>query len=434
MNALSVNESFLHYIWQFQYFDKKELKTTLGEEIVVLKTGLLNSDSGPDFGQSSLKINAIKGAGSVEVHIKSSGWYDHHHERDAAYENVILHVVWEDDKPVYRQDGTLLPTLVLRDRVDASMIHQYQKLISRAGGVACADSLSRVKEITRFSMIDRALMQRLETKAEIVKAMLTESKGDWEETTYHLLARNFGFKVNSDPFLQLARSLPYRIIRKHTDQPLQVEALLFGQAGFLVAKSKDEYLTALFNEYHFLAKKYSLQSSVHPAQWKFMRLRPVNFPTVRIAQFASLLTSQKSIFSRFLEATSAAALLKILQVTQSSYWKNHFRFSKKAKGEVPGLGEASQYNLVINTVAPLLVAYGKETDDSRHVEQAATLLQHIPAEENRITRQWKETGMVAKNAFDSQGLIELHTNFCQRRLCLSCSIGSFLLKPQHLSA
>lgn len=429
-----MNESFLHYIWQFQYFDKSDLKTTSGEEIAVLKTGILNSDSGPDFSQSSLKINDMKWAGSVEVHIKSSGWYDHHHERDAAYENVILHVVWEDDKPVYRADGTLLPTLVLRERVDAAMITRYKKLIQHAGAVPCADSLVHVKEITRFSMIERALMQRLETKAGAVRSMLTDNKGDWEETTYQLLAKNFGFKVNADPFLQLARALPYRILRKHSDQPLQIEALLFGQAGFLVAKSKDEYLTALFNEYHFLAKKYSLDAAVHPAQWKFMRLRPANFPTVRIAQFASLLTGQKSIFSRFLEATSAKALLKIVEVTQSLYWKNHYRFSKKAKGEVPGLGESGQYNLVINTVAPLLVAYGKETDDLRHVERAAELLQSIPAEENKITRQWKQWDMPVTNAFDSQGLIELYTNFCQRKHCLSCSIGSSLLKPQHLTA
>lgn len=426
-----MSESFLHYLWQFQYFDKSDLKISSGEKLSINKTGLHNSDSGPDFSHASVKINSIQWAGSVEIHIKSSGWYEHHHERDAAYENVILHVVWEDDKPVYRQDGTALPTLALRDRVDPEIIHAYKKLVTHTGSVPCADSLSNVEQITRLSMIDKAVMQRLEIKAGVVRTMLNENKGNWEETTYQLLAKNFGFKVNSDSFLQLAHALPYRILRKQADQLLQVEALLFGQAGFLVAKSKDEYLTTLFTEYNFLAKKYSLETHVHPSQWKFMRLRPANFPTVRIAQFASLLSAQKSIFSRFMDAESAQEFLKIIEVSQSPYWKTHYRFSKKAKGEVPDLGGSSQYNIMINTVAPLLVAYGQEIDDTRYIERAVDLLQYIPAEENKITRQWQALGMSAKNAFDSQGLIELYTNFCQRKQCLMCTIGSSLLKPQH---
>jgi hypothetical protein len=279
-------------------------------------------------------------------------------------------------------------------------------------------------------MMEGALMQRLENKANLVNELLKLNQGDWEETCYQLLAKNFGFKVNSDPFYQLARSLPYKIIQKQSSQ-LQVEALLFGQAGMLETKTKDEYITSIFHEYKLLAQKYQLkESQLSPAQWRFLRLRPANFPTVRIAQFASLLYISKNIFSQVISAASFSSVLKLLAVNQSTYWISHYRFGKKAKGSVPSIGESSIQNIVINTVAPLLVAYGKYKDEQSFIDKAIELLQQLPAEQNKITRTWNSLGLKVKTAFDSQALIELYNNFCKKRQCLKCSVGVSILKSE----
>ncbi len=424
-----MNESFLHYLWQFQYFEKKDLHTSDGERITILKTGLLNSNAGPDFADAKIKINGMEWAGTVEIHIKSSDWYAHRHEMDGAYENVVLHVVWENDKPISRNDKTLIPTLELKHRVDESILREYKKLINSPTVIACEKSFPKVNEVVKLSMLDKALMQRLEDKAIQVGELMKMNKWDWEETTYQLLAKNFGFKVNADPFFQLAKSLPYKTIQKQ-NQLLQVEALLFGQAGMLETKTKEEYISNLFREYHLLEQKYSLQNSkLNAAQWRFLRLRPANFPTLRLAEFASLLFSSKSIFSHLVSSNSYSSIAKIFSLDRSEYWNNHYRFGKKAKGLVPDFGESSIQNMLINTVTPLLVAYGKHKDEQLFIDRAIELLQQIPSEQNKITRTWGALGLKVKTAFDSQALIELHNNFCQKRQCLNCAIGVSILKP-----
>jgi hypothetical protein len=425
-----MNESFLHYLWQFQYFDRSDLRSSEGEPITVLKIGYLNSNAGPDFADAKIKIDGIDWAGTVEIHIKSSDWQAHHHEMDAAYENVVLHVVWENDKPVFRKDKTQIPTLELKNRVDPSLLKEYKKLINSPSPIACERSFAQVEDAIKLSMLDRALMQRLEHKASIVDEILKLNQGDWEETCYQLLAKNFGFKVNADPFYQLAKSLPHKIIQKQNSL-LQVEALLFGQAGMLETKTKDEYITNIFQEYKLLAQKYSLHNArLTPSQWRFLRLRPPNFPTVRIAQFASLLYSSKNIFSQLIGAHSFPSVLKFLSVEQSVYWNTHYRFGKKAKGAVSTMGASSVQNIIINTVAPLLVAYGKYKDEQMFIDRAVEFLQQLPAEENKITRIWSALGLKVKTAFDSQSLIELYNNFCQKRQCLNCSVGISILKPK----
>ncbi len=428
-----MSESFLHYLWQFQYFDKKELKTTAGEQLVIFNPGMLNGDAGPDFSQAKAKIDGIDWAGNVEIHIQSSGWMDHGHHLDQAYENVVLHVVWTEDKPVYRMDGSRIPTLELKERVDEKLIKEYTKLINQPSIIPCEHSFRSIDNLIKLSMVDKALMKRLEDKANRVNSLLAQNNGDWEETAYQLLAANFGFKVNKEPFVLLAKVLPYKIIQKHRDQLLQIEALLFGQAGFLIAKTKDEYITDLYNEYSFLSKKYSLsQSRMNPAQWKYLRLRPANFPTLRIAQFASMLQTKKSIFSQLIEAVGYKDLQRFFEITTSSYWQSHYRFGKKAEGIVPSFGESSTDVVIINTVVPLLVAYGKAKDDWSLVDKAVNILQQIPMEKNKIVTVWKNLGYSGKTAFDSQGLIELYQNFCQQRQCLNCAIGSSILKPATL--
>ena len=430
-----MSESFLHYLWQFQYFDKTELTTTVGDELIIFKAGIHNTDAGPDFSQIKVKIDGIDWAGSAEIHIKSSEWMDHGHQHDHAYENVVLHVVWEEDKPIYRHDGTRIPSLELKGRVDGQLINEYQKLINNSSVIPCEHSFRKIDHLVKLSMVDKALMKRLEDKANTVTDLLNQNQGDWEETTYQLLAANFGFKVNKEPFLQLAKALPYKIIQKHRDQLLQVEALLFGQAGFLVTKTKDEYITKLFTEYEFLSNKYSLQSAeMNAAQWKFLRLRPSNFPTLRIAQLASLFHFRKSIFSHLIEIEDYKSLKLFFEITPSPYWQTHYRFGKKAEGMVPDFGEASADIVIINSVVPLLVAYGKAKDDWSLVDKAVNILQHIASEKNKIVTLWKDLGYISKTAFDSQGLIELYQNFCQRRQCLNCAIGSAILKPDTVAS
>jgi hypothetical protein len=424
-----MNESFLHYLWQFQYFEKTNLLSSDGEGLTVLKTGLPNSNAGPDFFNAKIKIGELEWVGNVEIHIKSSDWFAHHHEKDAAYDNVILHVVWDNDKPVLR-NGTTIPTLELKNRVDPALLHEYKKLVNSSFSIACQKTFRQADDLIKLSMLDKALMQRLEAKANQVSELLKFNKNDWEETTYQLLAKHFGFKVNGDPFFQLSKSLSYKTIQKQNGIT-QVEALLFGQAGMLETKTKDEYITLLFREYHLLEQKYALtELKMSHSQWRFLRLRPANFPTIRLAQFAALLFNVKNIFSQLISIESYSSVQRIFMQQQSPYWKTHYRFGKKAKGDVPELGEASIQNIVINTVAPLLVAYGKHKDEQMYVDRAVELLQQLPAEQNKITKEWNALGLKVKNAFDSQAVIELYNNFCQKRQCLNCSVGISTLKPQ----
>jgi len=425
-----MNESFLHFVWQFQYFDKRDLCCTTGEAVTVFEPGHRNSHSGPDFYNAKLKLDAIAWAGSVEIHLQSSGWREHRHHEDPAYENVVLHVVWEENEKILRADGTPLPTIELRHRVAPQLILEYKRMVHSRQMIPCASRLHEVSDIVKLSMLDKAVVARLEKKALLVLEGLTRNNGDWEETTYQILCRTFGFKVNAEPFLQLAHALPYRILRKHGDRLDQIEALIFGQAGFLEEEVNDEYYMRLRREYRVLRRKYSLgQRQMRRAQWRFLRLRPANFPTVRMAQLASLFFHQRNLFASITAIRSWRELQTIFSVKPSAYWLHHYRFFKKQEKEVATLGRASIENILINTIAPILVAYGKSRDDDVWTMQALQLLQETSAEDNNIIRAWDSWGWTCRSAFDSQALIELYNSFCSRRRCLDCNIGFSLLRP-----
>lgn len=425
-----MNESFLHYIWQFQYFDKKDLRTSTGEQITVLSPGLKNTHAGPDFYNAKLKLDAIEWAGSVEIHIYSSGWREHKHQEDQAYENVVLHVVWEENETIIRKDGTLIPTLELKPRVAPAFLLQYKRIVHSRTRIPCANAIGGVAPLVKISMLDKALMSRLEAKAKGVSNALEKSNADWEETCYQMLCRNFGFKVNTDPFLQLAQSLPYKILMKHADRLEQMEALIFGQAGFLNETVNDTYYLLLKREYDLLGKKYRLTDKrMNKAQWRFLRLRPANFPTIRLAQLASVLHHQRNLFSKVISTGSWKELMPAFSVKPSAYWLYHYQFFKKQKKEIPSLGKMSIENIVINSIVPMLVAYGKAKDNQTFIDRAIQLLQETPAEKNNILESWAELGLRSATAFDSQALIELYNNFCARRRCLDCNIGFSLLKP-----
>ncbi|GAB1444954.1 MAG: DUF2851 family protein [Cyclobacteriaceae bacterium] len=423
-----MQESFLHYIWQFQYFDKKELTVSSGEKLEVFFPGTLNNDAGPDFVQAKVRLANMDWIGSVEIHVKSSGWYDHHHDVDGAYENVVLHVVWIEDKEVLRIDGTAIPTLVLKDRVDESLITRYQNLVQNPSAIPCEKLFPQVSDLVKHGMLDKALMQRLENKAEQIVQLLKATNNDWEEVTYQLMARNFGFKINYDPFFQLANAVRRKILLKHGDSLMQIEALLFGQAGFLEYGIKDEYFKELQSEYKVLAVKYGLNNQkLNKENWKFLRLRPANFPTIRIAQFSALFHKNRNFFSKLIEMD--IDIVKLFEISTSSYWHSHYRFGRKTARSISNLGMESINNLIINTVVPLLVAYGKSQDDQPMIDRAVEMLHGIKAENNRITKSWNDIGLAVKDSFDSQALIELNNNFCLKRRCLACNIGIEILKP-----
>lgn len=424
-----MQESFLHYIWQYQYYNKESLETSQGEQILVLHVGQHNTDAGPDFSQARIVIGGIEWSGHVEIHFKSSQWFDHHHDRDQAYDNVILHVVWEDDAAIKRKDDTIIPTITLKARVDQKLISRYRSLVESAFTIPCSKSLADVSEIIRLSTLDQVLVERLQQKSEVVHGILGTTKNDWEETCYRLLCKNFGFKVNDEPFVLLTQSLPYKILLKHADQPIQVEALLFGQAGFLSLTKGDEYYQVLRREYKILQRKYSLEP-LHYSQWRFLRLRPANFPTVRISQIASLLVNHKNLFSKILTITDHRELYTLFSNPPSSYWQEHYHFRKKSKSKTPTIGRSSIYSIIINSVVPLLAAYSSRTDNYIYMERAIDFLQKTPLENNTIIRQWKDLGWVGKSSFDSQALIGLYNQYCVKRRCLSCTIGIHLVSPR----
>lgn len=424
-----MSELFLHYVWQFQYFNKAGLVTTTGEPVHIFSPGHRNSDGGPDFHNAKIRLADMQWVGSVEIHIGSSGWRQHHHDVDAAYDNVILHVVWKDDAPVISRDGVLIPTIELEGRVDERLIETYKGLLNNALEIPCSPRLPAIKRVTLYSTLDRVLTIRLENKSRDVRDLLHSNRGNWEETCYQLLARNFGFKVNADPFLTLARMLPYTLVMKHNDKLLQMEALFFGVAGFLTGETENEYQEVLHREYNLLRKKYRLDHvEMNKAQWKFLRLRPANFPTLRIAQFVSILHYRKNLFSGILHE-DVEDLVKFFDTPPSSFWQTHYNFSHASKHKDAQLGVSSIHNVIINTVVPLYACYSAVKDDEAYMDKALRILYALPTESNVITRRWAEFSIKSRNAFDSQALLELYNSFCSRHRCLDCNIGASLVKP-----
>ena len=427
-----MNEAFLHFLWQFQYFDKSCLQTTDDETIQVLRIGQPNTNAGADFQDARLLIDEVEWAGTVEIHVKSSDWNIHAHDADMAYQNVILHVVWQDDKPIVRSDQTKIPTLILSDKTDYSLAQKYQALLESKQPMACYSQFQKVSGVKKYAMLDKVLMQRLANKALFVHQYLSENNQDWEETAYQTLAKNFGFKLNAEPFFRLAKALPLKVLGKHRDNLFQLEALIFGVAGFLSANSlEDEYQTKLAKEFQFVSAKYQLQDDILGAhEWKYLRLRPANFPTVRLAQFAKLIQENINLFSVILHLDNIENVSKTFKIEQSAYWQEHYVFGKKATGKVPIIGETSVENIVINTVVPLLVAYSKQKDDERYLEKAIRFLEELPAENNKITKHWQTLDLPMKTAFDSQAGIEWFNQFCSTKKCLSCEVGISLLREK----
>ncbi|MFT4031503.1 MAG: DUF2851 family protein [Siphonobacter sp.] len=422
-----MNEAFLHYIWQFQQYRQTDLVTHDQQVLQIISPGKPHQHAGADFQNARIRLNNLEWAGAVEVHIRSSDWFRHHHEQDSAYENVILHVVWTDDERILRKDGTELPTLSLQSRTDSAWLERYTLLLENQEELACGEAFGKVSELTRHSMLDRALIQRLEHKAEKVGLILAASQWDWEETTWQLLSRAMGSPINSEPMEWLARLVPFRTLRKHRNHIFQLEALLLGAAGLIPEQPQDSYGIALLKEANYLLNKYQI-TPLPRASWKFLRLRPASFPTVRIAQLAQVLHRHNHLFSTMIEPTDLNTLRSNLTVSLSDYWQNHYTFGKITKTGVTQLGQETIDRLIINTIVPLLAYYAQYKGDSEHTDRAIWLLEQLPAEQNHIITTWKKYGLRSQNAADSQGLLEWKQRYCEPRKCLSCSVGISILR------
>ncbi|UFH56529.1 DUF2851 family protein [Spirosoma sp. KNUC1025] len=426
-------ESFLYFIWQYQYFTTTGLTTTDGETVQVLHPGFRNHNAGPDFTNARLLINDVEWVGTVEMHTYTSDWLTHRHQYDRAYDNVILHVVWQDDRSKNsrrgeRTNGTALPTLEVNSVISPALLDRYAELNHSPEWIPCAGRFREVPPLKITSMLDKAMLQRLERKAANVLDVVVQTNGDWEETAYRLLAVTMGFKINADPMAQLSRTVPLKAILKHRDVLVQVEAMLFGTAG-LLDDEVDEYVTTLLREYRFLAAKYGLTNNRMAAhEWKWGRLRPANFPTLRLAQLARLVTQHASLFSLFVGTSDVDRLLKALQITPASYWQTHYRFGKATEQASSSLGLTSALAIVVNTVVPLLAAYAHHRGQPAYIDRAIRLLERLPAEKNHLTERWETLGLGVQTAFDSQAAIELYNEFCFPKKCLNCQIGAALMK------
>lgn len=424
-----ITEDFLHYVWKFRLFNHTGLQTVEGEDLEIFSAGLHNSDAGPDFHNARIRIGDTAWAGNVELHISSSDWQKHGHTSDNAYDSVILHVVYRDDMPLVLANGRRVQTLELQNRIPDELYNRYHSLVFGTQTIIpCEASIGSVDSLTLHNWLTRVLVERLEKKSAAVIHTLNLNRGDWEETFYQFLASNFGFKTNALPFELLAKSIPQITLAKHKNNPLQIEALLFGQAGFLNGLIHDEYPLKLQSEYAFLSKKHQLKP-IENHLWKFMRLRPQNFPTIRLAQFAALIVNSNHLFSKVLEIKDVKGLRSLFtDIHVNTYWDNHYRFDVESTVSSKNLGKDSIDILLLNTIALFLFSYGKHNQQQHYINRGLQLLENLPNENNKIIADFITLGVELNNAFESQALIELRNNYCNYKKCLQCGVGNKILK------
>jgi hypothetical protein len=417
-----MTERLLQFIWQFQYFNKGDLTTAEGEEIQTIFPGYHNSNQGPDFTDAKIKIGKTVWAGTVELHLQTSDWNKHKHEDDKNYSNVVLHVVWENNQ----RHTAGIPIFELKQRVSKLLLQRYEELMNTSSFIPCENSIHSVRDIIWQGWKERLLAERLLRKAKAVQIYQQQNNDHWEESFWWLLARNFGMKVNADAFEAMARSFPINILAKQKQQIHQIEALLLGQAGLLKGKFTEDYPQLLQREYVFQQHKYDLTSIKVPIY--FLRMRPSNFPTIRLAQLAMLVHGSVHLFSKIKEANSVEDIKQWFDVTANDYWHYHYRFDETSSFKKKKLGDAMIDNIIINTVCPVLFAYGNYHNEVKYKQKALNWLEEIAAESNSITAGFKKLGIENKSGYDSQALIELKNEYCTKKRCLECSVGNFLLK------
>lgn len=414
-----MKEDFLHFIFKNRLWDKDSLVLESGQEFEIIDTGIYNYDSGPDFFNAKIKIDGTVWAGNVEIHVNASDWYKHKHNHDFSYDNVILHVVFDNDKSVLRSMGDEIP--VWEIKFPHFLYNKYSSFKNSDKQIACEDFIDIPGDIVVRSWIERMGVERLESRYQLIENYLEKTKSDWEQAFYILLARSFGFHTNSLPFEMLALSIPLSIVRKNSDDLFKMEALFFGQSGLLESAFKDSYVLKLKKEYSFLAAKYSL-SPLKYEIWKTGKLRPGNTPVIRIAQFAALMQTFQGLFSSIIENKLVKDIENYFKISVSDYWQNHYCFGKETPKSTSKFGKSAFETIMINTIAPFRLIYDthyRNTDSDISLQW----LEEIRPENNRIIRIWEQTGIKANNAFETQALIQLKNNYCDHKKCIYCNIG-----------
>jgi hypothetical protein len=424
-----IREDLLYYIWKTKSFDMVDLKTTNNQHISIIQFGNQNFDSGPDFSNGTVKIGDTVWVGNIEMHVYSSDWERHCHDIDKAYDNVILHVVFEHDKEVYTTSEQLIPCVELKNRIPKKILSKYGQLLANNNWIPCEKQISKIERHTISFWLQRLVAERLESKTKYLNQILHKTNTNWEEALYIYLSRYMGARVNKDPFEALANGLPFLLIQKNRNDLQKLEALLFGQAGMLEAGFEDDYFLELKKEYKFLAIKYKLKA-MSPISWKFARMRPVGFPTIRIAQFAQILYKTDRLFSQIILEDDTKGIKKIFKVRPSPYWDNHYRFGKEAKYLEKKTGNSFIDQLIINVVCPVMFLYGKHIADERYCERAIHHLESIKPEANKIVRKFNTIGVSCKTASESQALIELKSSYCNEKQCVSCAIGNSIINKK----
>lgn len=420
-----ITEKLLHFIWQFQYFNKAELQTEDGESLQILKQGTYNLNQGPDFSSGSIKIDNVILAGNIELHINASDWYKHHHTYDSNYSSVILHVVWNNDKPI-TIDGKQIPTLVLQGRIAKTLFDSYKLLMNNTTSIPCSAFLPALSEIGWIAWKERLTVERLDIKSKYILNLFEKSNHHWEEVFWWMIARNFGIKVNADCFESIAQTISINVLAKHKNQIHQLEALLLGQAGLLNDNFSEDYPKMLQKEYNFYKAKYKLPKAIiAPA---FLRMRPAAFPTVRLAQLAMLVHNSSHLFSKIKDIEEVNEVNQLLNVTANDYWHYHYKLDSPTEYKEKNLGKQMINNIIINTIVPVLFAYGLYNKQQQYKDKAINWLQKTTAEENSITKKWRSMNIQNNNAFDSQALLHLTKEYCTKNNCLRCAVGSKILQ------
>ncbi|MBI4649471.1 MAG: DUF2851 family protein [Bacteroidia bacterium] len=420
-----MKEEFLHYIWKNLLYEKKTIVAFTGEKIEIIEPGQLNTDAGPDFFNAKIKINDTVWAGNIEIHIRSSDWKKHKHHLEKGYNNVILHIVHEYDQDIFRTNGEKIPTIKML--FNPKLFKRYTKLMEAESWLLCREQIVNVDKFIISQCLSSLLIERLIDKTDSIIQSLELNKYNWDESFYIHLARNFGFKLNALPFELLAKSLSLKILARHRDVPFQIDAMLYGQAGMLTGDIQgDKHYTGLKKEYELLKNKYSLQP-IEKFLWKFMRIRPVNFPTVRIAQFSSLIQRADNLFSTIIELNNVKEIYELFNVIATGYWESHYDFVRESISHIKRLGKDAIENIAINTVIPFLFLYGRQKDNEEYSKKAIRFLEEINSEKNAIITKWEQAGIKAQNAFESQALLQLRAKYCNRKNCLNCTIGNKII-------
>ena len=418
-NYAVMKEEFIYYLWENRLLSN-DLCTADGEEVSVISVGIRNHDAGPDYLDARIKIGGTLWVGHVEMHVNTSDWFKHKHQDDDAYNNVVLHVVYHNDC-----ERLSIPTVEIKGKFDERILVRYNGFLRSRQWIPCEKLISGIQQFTWLSWLERIVVERLETEVKDVNTCLVENNFDWEETMYQRVMRYLGMKVNNDAFERLAKMLPLKILRKHIDNMLQVEAMLFGCAGFLEQAFTEAYPVLLQKEFKVLKSKFNL--SVMPmAYWKFLRMRPPNFPTIRLAQTASLICSFDSWFSKILEIKDLKMLRAMFDVGTNEYWDTHFIFGKPSVMMKKTFGSTAIDVLIINAIVPVLFCYGIYRDDGELKDRSIGFLEKMEPEDNLVIRKFKKMGVNVRNAQQSQAILHLYKCYCKRRKCLNCRVFNAL--------